>query len=52
MIERYSRPEMSAVWSEKNKFEKWLQVEIAEGVIRLLSQRLREANEALESAKG
>lgn len=29
MIERYSRPEMSKVWSEKNKFDKWLQVEIA-----------------------
>jgi adenylosuccinate lyase len=29
MIERYSRPEMKRVWSEKNKFDKWLQVEIA-----------------------
>ena len=29
MIERYSRPEMSKVWSEENKYGKWLQVEIA-----------------------
>jgi adenylosuccinate lyase len=29
MIERYSRPEMKRVWSEENKFRKWLDVEIA-----------------------
>lgn len=29
MIERYSLPLMKEVWSEKNKFNKWLQVEIA-----------------------
>jgi adenylosuccinate lyase len=29
MIERYSRPEMKRVWSDENKFAKWLQVEIA-----------------------
>jgi adenylosuccinate lyase len=29
MIERYSRPEMKRVWSEENKFGKWLDVEIA-----------------------
>ncbi len=29
MIERYTRPEMGAVWSEKNKADTWLQVEIA-----------------------
>lgn len=29
MIERYSRPEMKRVWSEENKFNKWLEVEIA-----------------------
>ncbi len=29
MIERYSRPEMTRVWSDENKFGKWLQVEIA-----------------------
>ena len=29
MIERYSRPRMKRVWSEENKFAKWLEVEIA-----------------------
>jgi adenylosuccinate lyase len=29
MIERYSRPEMKAVWSDENKFDQWLRVEIA-----------------------
>lgn len=29
MIERYSRPEMKGVWSDENKFDKWLKVEIA-----------------------
>ena len=29
MIERYSRPEMKRVWSDDNKFQKWLDVEIA-----------------------
>ncbi len=29
MIERYSRPQMKKIWSEDNKFNKWLQVEIA-----------------------
>jgi adenylosuccinate lyase len=29
MIERYSRPQMKRVWSDENKFDKWLEVEIA-----------------------
>ena len=29
MIERYTRREIGEVWSEKNKFQKWLDVEIA-----------------------
>ncbi|SDZ26091.1 adenylosuccinate lyase [Thermoactinomyces sp. DSM 45892] len=28
MIERYSRPEMMAIWTEENKFRAWLEVEI------------------------
>ena len=28
MIERYTLPEMKQIWSEKNKFQKWLDVEI------------------------
>jgi adenylosuccinate lyase len=29
LIERYSRARMKRVWSEENKYEKWLQVELA-----------------------
>ena len=29
MIERYSSPEMTELWSEKSKFQAWLDVEIA-----------------------
>lgn len=29
MIPKYSRPEMSAIWSDKGKYDRWLQVEIA-----------------------
>src|SRR5436190_23879113 len=28
MIDRYTYPEMKRVWSEENKLEKWLQVEL------------------------
>jgi adenylosuccinate lyase len=29
MIERYSRPRMKKIWSDENKFDQWLKVEIA-----------------------
>ena len=29
MIKRYSRPELNHIWSDENKFQKWLDVEIA-----------------------
>ncbi|MGQ9801849.1 MAG: adenylosuccinate lyase [Candidatus Saccharicenans sp.] len=29
MIERYTLPEMGAIWSEENRYRKWLQVELA-----------------------
>lgn len=29
MIERYSRDEMSSIWSEENQFKAWLEVELA-----------------------
>jgi adenylosuccinate lyase len=29
LIDRYARSEMKQVWSEKNKYEKWLQVQLA-----------------------
>lgn len=28
MLERYSRPEMAAIWTEENKYQAWLEVEI------------------------
>jgi adenylosuccinate lyase len=29
VIERYTLPEMGAIWSEQYKFQTWLEVEIA-----------------------
>ncbi|WP_031499757.1 adenylosuccinate lyase [Bryobacter aggregatus] len=29
MIQRYTRPEMGAIWSEQNKYQSWLEVELA-----------------------
>jgi adenylosuccinate lyase len=29
MITRYTRPEMGRIWTDENKFQKWLEVEIA-----------------------
>ena len=29
MIDRYTRPQMGQIWSEENKYQTWLQVEIA-----------------------
>ncbi len=51
MIDRYSRPAMKRVWSDENKYELWLKVELAvceawteEGVIPLEDmERLRHA---------
>jgi adenylosuccinate lyase len=37
VIERYTRPEMGAVWSERRKLETWLQVELA--VVDVLAQQ-------------
>ncbi len=28
MLPRYSRPEMARIWTEENKFNAWLEVEI------------------------
>ena len=37
MIERYTRPEIGAVWSEERKLETWLEVELA--VVDALAER-------------
>ncbi|HTV58884.1 MAG TPA: adenylosuccinate lyase [Verrucomicrobiae bacterium] len=49
MIARYTRPEMGLIWSEQNKFRKWLDVELAatealaeEGIVpRTAAENLR-----------
>jgi len=28
MIERYSRPEMTEIWSAENRYRKWLEIEL------------------------
>jgi adenylosuccinate lyase len=37
VIERYTRPEMGAVWSERRRFDTWLQVELA--VVDVLAEQ-------------
>ncbi len=37
MIERYSRPEMQAIWSDQGKYRRWLDVELA--VCDVLAER-------------
>src|SRR6476620_1313833 len=49
MIERYTLPEMGAVWSEQNKFQKWLDVEIA--VCEVHAERGTIPRDALEQIK-
>src|ERR671913_2349433 len=49
MIERYTLPEMGAVWSEQNKFQKWLDVELA--VCEVHAQMGTIPRDALEQIK-
>src|SRR6195256_4974945 len=49
MIERYTLPEMAALWSEQNKFQKWLDVEIA--VCEVHAEMGTIPQEALEEIK-
>jgi adenylosuccinate lyase len=44
VIERYSRPEMTAIWSEERKFALWLEVEV------LAAEALAERGEVPKSA--
>ena len=37
MIERYSRPEMAAIWSDEGRYQRWLEVELA--ACEVLSER-------------
>jgi adenylosuccinate lyase len=49
MIERYTLPEMGALWSEESKFQKWLEVEIA--VCEVHAEMGTIPREALEQIK-
>ena len=49
MIDRYSRPEMASIWSIENKYEKWLQIEIA--VCEALVEKGEIPKSALENIK-
>lgn len=49
MIDRYTLPEMGALWSEENKFQKWLDVEIA--VCEVHAEMGTIPREALEQIK-
>ena len=35
LIPRYTRPEMGHVWSDANKFAKWLEVELADEIVQV-----------------
>ena len=49
MIRRYSRPEMSRIWSEENKFAAWLRVEVA--ATEVLAERGVVPKEALAAIR-
>ena len=45
MIERYTRPEMGSVWELQNKYQTWLDVEIA--VCEAWAQRVIQETKAV-----
>ncbi|NTV42381.1 MAG: adenylosuccinate lyase [Syntrophobacteraceae bacterium] len=49
MIERYTRPQMARIWTLENKYQKWLQVEIA--VCEALAEDGRIPHEDLRTIK-
>jgi len=49
MIDRYSRPEMKAIWSEEAKYRRWLEVEIA--VCEVLAERGVIPSQAVETIR-
>lgn len=50
MIERYTRPEMGAIWSQNHKIQQWLAVEIA--VSEAWARRGRIPADAMEAIRG
>src|SRR5579863_1764263 len=58
MIPRYTRPEMGRIWSDQNKFQQWLEVELAasdalaeRGVVPVEAARLLRAHAAFDVAR-
>lgn len=53
MIARYTRPEMGAIWSDRHKYQCWLEVELAASeALAELGEVPREAAQALRSKAG
>src|SRR5213080_3819693 len=55
MIPRYTRPEMGRIWSDQNRFQQWLEVELAAsealaelGVVPAEAARLLRAHAAFD----
>ena len=58
MIPRYTRPEMGRIWSDQNKFQQWLEVELAAsealaelGVVPADAARLLRAHAGFDAAR-
>jgi adenylosuccinate lyase len=58
MISRYTRPEMGRIWSDQNKFQQWLEVELAasealaeRGVVPAEAARLLRQHAAFDVAR-
>src|SRR5579859_4459944 len=58
MISRYTRPEMGRIWSDQNKFQQWLEVELAasealaeRGVVPVEAARLLRAHAGFDVAR-
>src|SRR5712675_3332638 len=58
MIPRYTRPDMGRIWSDQNKFQQWLEVELAasealaeRGVVPADAARLLRAHAAFDVAR-
>src|SRR5215471_1135743 len=58
MISRYTRPDMGRIWSDSNKFQRWLEVELAtsetlaeRGVVPAQAASLLRAHAAFDAAR-
>jgi len=58
MIPRYTRPEMGRIWSDQNKFQQWLEVELAAsealaelGIVPADAARLLRAHAAFDAGR-